>query len=170
MTETEQIISILAKHSFEPMDAIMDTKNKMFMEWIVGTDRFVSNLRKVIYELSFADIYYHDKKIPCGHIAMGEYLYKIERSATLGEPELFLEILTKIQSTTCGTRFYLDGILYKDNVPFTSADRLRNNLLQQRCDCTKIFQCLTIIDPSGNITQFLASSAVERRMKQHLNQ
>jgi hypothetical protein len=170
MTETEQITFILAKHSFEPMDAIMDTKNKMFMEWIYGTDKFVSNLRKVIYELSFANIYYHNKKIPLGHIAIGEYLYKIDRMASLAEPEVFLDMLKTVRPRTSGTKFYVDGKLYKDNVPFMLADKLRDNLLQQRHDCTMLFDCLTIVDPSGNHTQFLASPAVQKRMQNHLNQ
>jgi len=161
----KEIIKKLASYKYDPVDAVIHGGNKFFMENIVGTTKYLSNAGKVIYDLMFADLYYHDKKVPLNHVAIGEYLYKIEACVNLDDPEKFLGVLNFQLIYTQGTKFYLDNVLYAENMPFTREDKFRDLLLEQRWDGTLFYHCLKIVDPAGNTTEFWASPAVEKRMK-----
>lgn len=158
----------------EPLTVIFHDGHKQFMERVVKTTHYLSNNRKVIYDLAFLNLYNHNLRIPEGCLAVGNWLLKIERCATLDNPELFTEILDMPEFPTKGTCFYLDNLLYMDNIPFRHAEAIRDILLTQRNDGTLWFDVLKIVDPSGNKTLFYPSKRAqkihfEERLIENLN-
>ena len=168
---TAKIIRLEFEQKLEPVKATVHGNTKLFMERINGTSKYLSHLRKVIYDVKFENTYHYDGKVPVNCFAVDGMILRIEDQACVGvqfpdgDFEKFLEILNRPNPVPTGTRIYLDKILYMDNVPFLRADSIRNNLLQQRKDGLMCYQVLKIIDPSGNTTEFHASPAVQKRMK-----
>jgi hypothetical protein len=163
-TIKERIVLLEYQKKLEPANVFISKDHKIFMEVIAGSTKFLSHMRKVIYDITLEGMYYHNGKIPSGCFAMDNYLYKVESQANIEEPEKFLEILNKKCTRKTGIQFYLDGILYMDDVPFAAADRRRDVLLHQRQDGLMLFDVLKIIDRAGNATEFHASPAVQRKM------
>ena len=83
-----------------------------------------------------------------------------------GQINIPQEILDTLQPKTKGTCFYLDNILYMDNVPFIHAEGIRDVLLRERTDGTLWFDILKIVDPSGNETKFYPSKRAQRVHKE----
>jgi hypothetical protein len=164
----DKIKDRLARFEFhkelEPVKTTLPGGTKLFMERIKGTTKYLSHLRKMIYDVVFVNTYYHNGKIPVNHLVVDNILLKIEAMADIYCPEKFLEIMNNTVVCPRGCRFYLDDVLYMKDVPFLKADKIRDNLLQQRHDGTMIYDILKIIDPSGNTTEFHASPAVQNRM------
>ena len=155
----------------EPLKATLHGGNKLFIERINGSSKYLSHLRKVIYDVKFENCYYHDGKVPEGCFAIGNEILRIEEQTGVGiqfpedsNPELFLEILNRPNPKPVGMRFFLDGTLYMQNVPFLRSNTIRDEILIARHKGTMIFDVLKVIDPSGNVTEFHASSAVQKRM------
>jgi hypothetical protein len=135
------------------------------MERIIGTTKYLTHTKKVIYDLVFLRLYNFDKRIPEGCIAVNDWLLKIDNWAHIDSPARFLQVLKSPAAESVGTRFYLDDILYMDNVPFKLAEDIRNVLLTERNDGTVWFDVLKIIDPSGNETLFLPSKKAIKTRK-----
>lgn len=153
----------------EHLNATLPGGNKLFMERINGSSKYLSHLRKVIYDVRFENCYYHNGKVPENCFAIGNEILRIEDEACVGIvipyfPEKFLEILNRPQPASQGMRFYLDGVLYMKNVPFLKSDRIRDEILHHRHGGTLIYDILKVIDPSGNTTEFHASPTVAKRM------
>ena len=146
------------KATIESVDAYFITGRKTYMERIIGTSKYLSNKRRIIFDVKFADLYYHtDKKIPDNHFVVGNHLYLIESVAYIDEGEKFLEILEKPMPKGSGTKIYLDGQLYMDEIKFMKVEAIRDQLLHERQDLIRWFDVMKIIDPSGNVTEFLPS-------------
>ncbi|HZK70624.1 MAG TPA: hypothetical protein VFD03_03760 [Clostridia bacterium] len=152
------------QEKLEPVTATLPNGTKLFMERIECTSHYLSHLRKVIYDVAFKNLYYHNLKVPEDCMAVGDTLLRVEEVASIEFPQDFLAILNKPKGKCRGTKFYLDEFLYLDNVNFLRADSIRDNILLQRCNGTMIFDILKIVDPSGNTTEFIASPAVQKRM------
>jgi len=150
------------KPTLEPVNVILHDKSKNYMERIIGTTKYLAHNKKIIYDTLFLKLYNFDKRIPEGCFAVGGWLLKIEQWAHIDRPARFLEVLDSPPPKCVGTRFYLDDILYMDNVPFRDADGIRNNLLLQRSDGIIWFEVLKIVDPSGNETLFLPSKKAQK--------
>jgi hypothetical protein len=151
------------KHNqLEPLTVIFHDCHRQGMERIIKTSHYLSNNRKVIYDLGFLSLYNHNLKIPEGCLAVGNWLLRIERTCSIENPEYFMEILDTPQPLAKGTCFYLDNILYMDNVPFVHAEGIRNVLLKERADGIVWFEVLKIVDPSGNKTLFYPSKKAQR--------
>ena len=148
----------------EPVNAILPGGGRMFMERIQCTTHYLSAMRKVIMDVTFENLYFHDGKVPENCIVVGDTLLRVEESTHIDDPEKFMAILDKPKGKCRGTKFYLDDVLFADNVNFMKADELRDDILHQRQAGTMIFDILKILDPSGNTTEFLASPAVQKRM------
>lgn len=56
---------------------------KIYMERIIGTCHYLAHRKKVIYDVAFDKLYYHNGAIPEGHVAIENILYKIEDQATI---------------------------------------------------------------------------------------
>ena len=155
----------------EPMKATLPGGKKLFMERINGSSKYLSHLRKRIYDVKFEKCYYHDGKIPENCFAINNEILRIEEQVGIGVqfsngiPERFLEILNKLQPESQGIRIFLDDVLYMSNVPFLKSDRVRDEILYQRHNGTMIYDVLKVVDPSGNVTKFYASPAVQKRME-----
>jgi len=166
MTDTEgltiQIKNRLMVLETEPVTAVHPRGMKQFMERVVGTTKYLSNMKKIIYDVSFLDLYNFDGKIIDGCFAIDGFLYKIDNWAHIDFPERFLEILDKESPKTKGVCFYLDNKLYLDNVPFIKCDPIRDDLLRQRTDGFMWFEVLKIVDTAGNSTSFFPSIKARR--------
>lgn len=147
----------------DPIRATYPDGTKHYMERIIGSIKIVSNMRKVIHTVSFANTYYHDGKIPQDHIAVENMLLKIDLTVSMDEPERYLEILDLPNPVPVGTQFYLDGELYMANVSFLHSDEIRDELLHERAKGERWFEVLRIVDASGNVTEFYASPAVRAK-------
>jgi len=133
------------------------------MERINGTTHYLSNNRKIIYDVVFADLYFHNKKIPENHIVVDNTLLKIEDWCHIDEEERFLEILKREPAKSVGMQIFLDDKLYMSNVPFSKSESLRNELLYERNHgIIYFFSCLKVKDPSGNVTEFHTQMTSER--------
>lgn len=152
------------KLKIEPVSVRIHGGTKLFMERIIGTTKYLSHLRKVIYDIRFKKLYYHNNNIPQNFIAVNNWLLEIENQAHIEVPEKFLEILDRPEPIPTDIQFYLDGILYLHNVPSLKADDIKNDLLKQRHNGTMIYDVLKMVDLTGNITEFHASVAVKNRM------
>ena len=150
----------------EPVKATIHGGSKLFMERIEGTTHYLAHAKKLIFDLKFENLYFHNSKVPENCVAV-DMVLRIENSASIDLPEDFLAILNQPKAKSRGTKFYLDDILYLENVNFLRADSIRDNILQQRHDGTMVFDALKIVDRSGNTTEFLASSAVQKRMAEY---
>jgi hypothetical protein len=159
----QEIMDKLVKTKLDPVSATMHGGYRLFMERINGTTKYLSNNKTMIYDVTFADTYKHTGKIPEDHFAVENYLLKVESWAHIDNPEEFLRILNLEYPKVPGTRFYLDNILFMENVPFIKADLIRNELLNDRYAGIRTFRCLKIVDIGGNITEFFASKEVQRR-------
>jgi hypothetical protein len=159
-----KLLWLKENNKLEPVKATLPDGSKLFMERIECTTHYLSHLRKIIYDVAFQNLYYHNSKVPQDCIAVGDMLLRVEETTSIEFPEAFLAILNKPKGKCRGMRFYLDEVLYLENVNFLRADSIRDNILQQRCDGTMIFDVLKIVDPSGNTTEFHASPAVQKRM------
>ena len=162
---TEEILCRLARLTIEPVKATLPDGSKLFMERINGSTKFLSHMRKVIYDVAFENTYYHSGKIPQGRFIIDNMIYKIEESSDTSDPERFIQLLEKVMPKPHGMRFYLDETLYLENVSFMRSDIVRDDILKARKDGPMLFDVLRIIDPSNNITEFHASPSVQRRMK-----
>ncbi len=152
------------KPTLEAVTVIQSDGSRLYMERIIGTTKYLAHNRKVIYDVSFLNLYNYNLRIPAGCIAIKDWLMKIDGYAHIEHPSSFLKLLDKPAPKVRGTRFYLDNKLYAENVPFGKADAIRNDLLQQRNDGIMWFEVLTIIDPSGNETKFYPS---KKALKAH---
>jgi hypothetical protein len=148
----------------EPVNAILPGGGRMYMERIHGTTHYLSAMQKVIMDVTFENLYFHDGKVPENCIVVGDTLLRVEESTHIDDPEKFMAILDKPKGKCRGTKFFLDDTLYAENVNFLKADEIRDDLLFKRQKGVMIFDILKILDPSGNTTEFLASPAVQRRM------
>jgi hypothetical protein len=153
-----------SQKKLEPINAILSNGTRLAMERIDCTTHYLSSLRKVIYDVTFENLYCHNCKVPENCIAVGDFILRIEESAHIEQTDAFLAILNKPRGKCRGTKFYLDDVLYLDNVNFLRSDSIRDNILLQRQQGTMVFDVLKILDPSGNTTEFLASKAVQKRM------
>jgi hypothetical protein len=156
----------------DPVSAIIHGGTKLFMERIIGTTHFLSNNRKIIYDVAFADVYIYDGKIPQNHFVVDHMLLKIEDWCHIDEEEKFLNLLNKEIVPGQGMRFFIDDVLYCSNVPFMKAETLRNELLKARNIGDRVyFKVLKVIDPSGNVAEFITKLTPEkiekRRRAQH---
>lgn len=146
---------------------VIHPKNvRQFMEWIVGSTKYLSNRRMVIYNVSFLGLYNHDGKILDGCFAIDNFLYRIDQWAHRDNPERFEEILQSTVPEGVGTRIYLDDKLYMSNVSFGKRDGIISDLLTQRNDEIMWFNILKLIDASGNTTCFYPS---KKAIKAHKN-
>ena len=165
-----KLLWLKENNKIEPVKATFPGGVNLYMERINGTSKYLSHLKKVIYDVRFENCYYHNNRIPKNCFAVENTILRIEESCNLENMEnKFLEILNRPNVEPVGIRFFLDGKLHLKDVPFLKSDRIRDNILQQRHDGTMIYDVLTIIDPSGNKTEFYASPAVAKRMK-HLKE
>lgn len=162
---TEEILCRLARLTIEPVKATLPDGSKLFMERINGSTKYLSHMRKVIYDVAFENTYYHNGIIPLGYFVIADMLLKIEESSDVTTPERFIELLEKIPPKPHGMRFYLDDTLYLENVSFIKSDMIRDDILRARKDGSMLFDVLRIIDPSNNITEFHASPLVQLRMQ-----
>jgi hypothetical protein len=165
-------LALLDYHKqIEPMKATLPGGNKLFMERINGSSKYLSHLRKMIYDVKFEKCYYYDGKIPENCFAIENVILRIEEQEGIGVqfsngiPERFLKILNKPQPESQGIRIFLDDVLYASNVPFLKSDRVRDEILVMRHNGTMIYDVLKVVDPSGNVTKFYASPAVQKRME-----
>lgn len=152
----------------EPVTATHPKGIKQHMDWIVGTTKYLSNLKKIIYDVSFLRLYMHDNKIPEACLAIDNFLYKVDQWAHLDFPERFKEILDKEGPKVHGARIYLDDILYADNIPFKHFENIRNYLLRERTDGAIWFDVMKCVDPAGNVSLFLPSKATIKMHKESL--
>ena len=155
--QMNEIKSKLKYLIFEPTTVIHSNKNKQFMERIKNTTKYLSNNRKIIYDITFLKLYNFDYRIPGGCLAINDWLVKIDRYAHIDQPDSFLKILEEPAPKIKGRCFYLDDVLYLENVSLSQLDRIRDLLLTQRNDGTMWFEVLKIVDLSGNETLFLPS-------------
>jgi hypothetical protein len=146
----------------EPVNAIYPKDVKIFMERIVGTTKYLSNNRKILYDVSFIDLYEYNNKILEGCFAIDKYIYKIDAWASINFPEKFLRILDKKIPESKGICIYLDNKIYAENVPFLKCDDMRDDLLIQRNDGLMWFEVLKIVDKSGNKTLFYPSKQAKK--------
>jgi hypothetical protein len=160
----QEIMNKLVELKLEPVSATMHAGNRLFMERIQGTTKYLSNNKTMIYDVDFADTYNHSGRIPKDHFVVGDYLLKVEKWAHIDNPEEFLAILNLEIPKAPGTCFYLDGKLFLENVSFARMPLIRDQLLRDREDGDMIFHCLKIVDVGGNTTEFWASPAVKKRM------
>ena len=130
---------------------------RQFMEWIVGTTKYLSNRRMVIYDVSFLSLYNHDGRVLDGCFAVDNFLYKIDQWAHVDSPERFEEVLQSTVPESMGTCIYLDDALYMSNVTFGKRDQIVGKLLTQRNEGLRWFNVLKIIDGSKNATYFYPS-------------
>jgi len=174
MQETEnpviqEIKNIIIKLEFynklEAVRAIIPKGAKLFMERIHASSKYLSHLRKIIYDVEFENVYYHNGKVPENCFVIDNQILRIENQATIEQPDKFLEILNRIIPEPKGICFYLDDVLYLQNVQSSKSDGIRNLILNQRHDGLILFDVLKIIDSSGNVTEFHASSAVKLKMQ-----
>ena len=142
---------------------------RQFMEWIVGTTKYLSNRRMVIYDVSFLSLYNHDEKILDGCFAVDNFLYKIDQWAHVDSPERFEEVLQSTVPESMGTCIYLDDALYMSNVTFGKRDGIISHLLTQRNDGLMWFNVLRVIDGSKNVTCFYPSKKAITVHEQMLN-
>jgi hypothetical protein len=159
-----KLIRLEYDKKLEPVNAILPNGQRLFMERIQCTTHYLSAMRKVIMDVTFENLYCHDCKVPENCIVVGDMLLRVEESTHIDDPEKFMAILDKPKGKCRGTKFYLDDVLYLDNVNFMKADELRDDILHKRQAGTMIFNILKILDPSGNTTEFIASPAVQKRM------
>jgi len=141
----------------EPVTAIHPKGVKIFMERIIGTIKYLSNNRKILYDVSFISLYNYNNKIIDGCFAIDGFVYKIDAWASIDFPDRFLQILDKNVPECRGICFYLDNKLYAENVPFLKCDDMQDHLLTQRNDGLMWFNKLKIVDKSGNKTVFYPS-------------
>jgi hypothetical protein len=168
LQEIKNKLALLKEHKkLEPVTATLPDKTKLFMERIECTTHYLSHARKVIYDVAFKNMYYHNSKVPQDCIAVGDMLLRVEESTSTEFPDEFLAILNKPKGKCRGMKFYLDELLYLENVNFLRADSIRDNILQQRHDGTMVFDVLKIIDPSGNTTEFHASKVIQKQMAEY---
>lgn len=161
----QTIMDKLVRIKLDPVSATMHAGNRLFMERITGTTKYLSNNKAMIYDVTFADTWDHSGRIPEDHFVVDNYLLRVEGWSHIDNPEKFLEILESTVPKTPGTCFYLDNVLFLDNVKFINADRIRNQLLRDRADGDMNFHVLKIVDVGGNVTEFYASPAVEAKME-----
>lgn len=156
------IVNRLAVLNTQPVIVIHPNGAKQHMDWIVGTTKYLSNMKKIIYDTTYLQPYNcNPKKIIDGCFAVDSHVVKIVEWCHIDDADHFIRILdTKVKEPK-GTCFYLDGKLYMEDVPFIKADRIRNNLLTQRVDGTMWFDVLTVVDPVGNKTHFYPSKNVK---------
>lgn len=141
---------------------------KQHMDWIVGTTKYLSNLKKIIYDVSFLSLYTSDNRIPDGCFAVDQFVYKIDNWAYIDSPERFKEVLEASVPPINGTAIYLDNVLYlKGHMSFAKFDAIRNEILRKRTDGEIWFECMKCIDPNKNETLFLPSRKAKRK---HMDQ
>lgn len=158
MTDITSVIERLAEVKIRPVTVIHPDGVKQHMEWIIGTTKYLSNLKKIIYDTTFLQLYSgNPNKILEGCFVVDNYILKIEKWCHIDDYDKFLKILENKEIKTRGTRLYLDNDLYMGNIPFKDQDKIRNHLLEQRRDGTMWFDVLKIIDPSDNVTYFYPS-------------
>ena len=162
-----KLLWLKEQKKLEPVKATLSGGCKLFMERIQCTTHYLSHARKVIYDVAFENMYYHNAKVPENCMAVGDMLLRVEESTSIQFPDEFLVILNKPKGKCRGMKFYLDEFLYLENVNFLRANSIRDNILQQRHDGTMVFDVLKIVDPSGNTTEFHASKAVQKRMAKY---
>jgi hypothetical protein len=154
-----------------PVTVIHTGGVKQHMDWIVGTTKYLSNLKKVIYDVSFLKLYSHNPdKILDGCFVRDNFLLKIDEWCHIDDPEHFLRILERNGHKPRGQKIYLDNNLYMEGLPFNKSDKIRNHLLRQRSDGLMWFDILKIVDPSDNVTLFLPSKAAIRKHEEALRQ
>lgn len=144
------------KSELQPVTAIFPNNQKIFMERIEGTTKYLCHNRKVIYDITFVKLY-NMGIIPESHFVIDHFMYYIEDWSHISEHEHFNRIMNKMIPTSKGVCIYLDDKLFQENVSFLNAEKIRNELLYQRNDGTRWFDVLKIVDPSGNETIFLPS-------------
>jgi hypothetical protein len=159
-----KLIRLEYDKKLEPVNAILPNGTRLFMERIQCTTHYLSAMRKVIMDVTFESLYFHSGKVPENCIVIGDTMLRVEESTHIDDPERFLSILDRPKGKCRGTRFYLDEVLYLENVNFLRADAIRDNILLQRQQGTMVFDILKIVDPSGNTTEFIASPAIQKRM------
>jgi hypothetical protein len=164
-----QIALLANKQKLQPVTAVFPNNQKIFMERIYGTTKYLAHNRKVIYDVSFKDLY-NMGKIANSCFAVDHFLYNIDAWASIEEPDQFKKILLSPLPLSRGTRFYLDDELFMENVSFIKADMIRNELIWERRAGTRWFNVLKIIDPSGNETLFFppARVSLQHKMKEHV--
>jgi hypothetical protein len=139
----------------EPIVGRLKGNSKLFMERITGTTLLLSNMRKIIYDISFADLYNHTGIIPENHVAIENNLYKVDACCHIDNEEEFLTLLNKQPEPAKGICFYIDDVLYASNVKMMKVDEIRNDLLHARNKGDRpFFSILKIKDASGNITEY----------------
>jgi hypothetical protein len=150
----EKIKYMVFNKQLSPVSAVFADKTKLFMERINGTTLYLSNMRKILYDLSFADIYNFDGRIPKAHIVIDTTLYKIDDWCHIENCEKFLSLLDRDISTSHGTCIYLDDVLHASNISFLTLSEIRNDLLHSRNSGDMHFKCLKVVDASGHVTLF----------------
>ena len=148
----------------QPVTAILHDGSRVEWERIEGTSHYLSHGRKQIWDVTFENLYCHNCKVPENCVAVADMVLRVEESTGIEFPDAFLAILNRPKGKCRGTKFYLDEVLYLENVNFIRADSIRDNILLQRQQGTMVFDILKIVDPSGNTTEFIASMAVQKRM------
>jgi hypothetical protein len=168
----DQIVKKLHYCLLEPITAKLSGGSSLFMERIIGSTHYLSNNRKMIYDVCFADLYLHDGRIPQNHLAIENMLLKVEDWCHIDNADKFLMILSKENESPKGMQFFIDDVLYISNVPFSKSESMRNELLRLRNDgIIDYFSVLKVKDPSGNITEFhtkLDKTKIEARRKELL--
>ena len=148
----------------EGVTARLSGNTTMFMDRIKDTTLYLSNNRKMIYDVAFVESYTHTGKIPANHLVVGNMLLIVEDWAHIDNTDKFLSILLRKPADSSGTRIYLDGVLYASNIPFLQSEKMRNDLIHRRNDGEIKFTILKVVDPSGNTTEFHATPLMRARM------
>lgn len=161
----KDLLTHMAEHKkLDGVSVRLSGNTSMHMDRINDTTLYLSNNRRMIYDVSFVESYNHTGKIPANHLVVGNMLLVVDDWAHIDDTDKFLSILNKKQVEMTGTKFYLDGVLYAFNVPFSQSESMRNDLIHKINDGEIKFHVLKIVDPSGNVTEFHASPLIEARM------
>jgi hypothetical protein len=149
-----QIKAELAKATIQEVVAYDQNAQRLFMENILGTTKYLCHNRTTLYDCTFQRIYYYDKRVPSNCIVVNGMVLKIVTQADFTEPEVFLNLLNTKHEVGTGIRFYLDDVLYKTCVSMVSCDSLRDKLFLRRRQGKISFSNLKIYDAVNNCTEF----------------
>jgi len=122
-----------------------------------------------VMNVSFVDCYTHNGKIPEDCIVIDNMLLHIDQHVSVTKYTgsiTAMKIIDEPLPKSRGTDLFIDGILYKKDVPLLKKDKIIKEILKMRASLKLWFNQLEVIDLSGNHTIYEASPACRNK---HLN-
>ena len=146
---------------------VITSTGKEDWERVTGTTKYFRKRRTEVFDLSFKDLYKHDK-VPSGHVVVGDHLMVIDAQYDAYEYDTeFLSLIQKKDKTptTRMHRVYMDGKPIFSNMSYMLTEKFCKECIKKRADGSARFAILKAVDPAGNTTLYIPSQKVSAKMR-----